>query len=176
MAARARGPAWVPSSLGPRRGLLAARRARGAPRGGRWRSTLLGVLALLGAGCRHSVPEGALVVRSVGVEGTEAVDPAPLLEGLATAPSPRFLGLWDGVAFEYEIYDENLLTRDLERVERYLRARGYYEAKVRAARVIRLRDGRRVRVEIEVVEGVPVLVRRVEVAGLDALPWSSGGV
>lgn len=176
MARRARGPAWAPSSFGPSLGLPAARRERGAPRGGRWCWPLLGALALLGVGCRHSLPEGALVIRSVDIQGTEAVDPAPLLEGLATAPSPRFLGIWDGVAFEYEIYDENLLTRDLERVERYLRARGYYEAKVRAARVIRLEDGRRVRVEIEVVEGVPVLVRRVEVAGLDALPWSGGGV
>lgn len=148
-----------------------ARRVRGPV----WAVGLLLVaLALSLSGCRHSVPEGALVVRSVEVEGTEAVDPAPLLEGLATAPSRRFLGVWDGVAFEYELYDENLLARDLERVERYLRARGYYEAKVRAARVIRLEDGRRVRVEIEVVQGAPVLVRRVEVSGLEALPWTGG--
>ncbi len=174
MARRARGPAWAPIAPGPPPSALAARRAWGSPRDGWACWLLLAALALLSVGCRHSVPEGALVIRSVDVEGTRGVDPGPLLAGMATAPSRRFLGVWDGVAFEYEIYDENLLARDLERVERYLRARGYYEGKVRAARVIRLEDGRRVRVEIEVVQGVPVLVRRVEVAGLDALPWSVG--
>ncbi|MBN2195785.1 MAG: BamA/TamA family outer membrane protein [Polyangiaceae bacterium] len=137
---------------------------------------VLGPVALtaLAMGCRHGVPEGAYVIRSVQVEGVRPVEPEPLLKSLATAPSPRFLGIWDGLGFDYEIYDENLLARDLERVERYLRARGYYEAKVRAARVIELEDGRRVRVEIAVTRGQPVRVRRVFVEGIEKLPLSDG--
>ena len=31
--------------------------------------------------------------------------------------SPRFLGIWDGVVFDYEVFDETLLERDLERIQ-----------------------------------------------------------
>lgn len=167
------------------RARIASRRPRPAPGRrepggsatgvGRWRWWwgLLAVFAL--SACRHSIPEGAYVVRSVEVTGTQPVASDPLLDGLATVPSSRFLGVWDGVAFDYELYDENLLAVDLERVERYLRARGYYEAKVSAARVIRLPDRRRVRVQIAVERGEPVRVRRVEVIGLERLPVSPEG-
>ena len=74
----------------------------------------------------------------------------------------------DGLATTDE-YDPTLLSRDLERVERYYRARGYYEAKVRAARVLQL-DGRHVKIEIRVAPGVPVTVRRVDIPGVANLP------
>jgi outer membrane protein insertion porin family/translocation and assembly module TamA len=96
------------------------------------------------------------------------VDPSPLLEGLATVPSAKFLGIWDGVAFEYEVYDREVLSKDLLRVERYLRARGYYEAKVVAARVIRT-DEQHVRVEIRVHEGAQVSVRSIRLGGLETV-------
>jgi len=86
-------------------------------------------------------------------DGGNVVDDRPLLDGLATADE----------------YDPSLLSRDLERVERYYRARGYYEAKVTAARVLDL-DGRRVKIEIRVVPGVPVTVRRVDIPGVASLP------
>lgn len=86
-------------------------------------------------------------------DDSQVVDDAAVLDGLAT----------------YDEYDPSLLSRDLERVERYYRARGYYEAKVRAARVLQL-DGRHVRIEIRVVPGVPVTVRRVDMPGLAYLP------
>lgn len=109
------------------------------------------------------------VVAEVALEGQQALDPKPLLDGLATAESSRFLGLWDGVAFEYEVYDPDLLAKDLERVERYLRQRGYYEAKVVAARVIAL-DEHRVRVEIRIHEGAPVTTASITPKGLETLP------
>ena len=102
----------------------------------------------------------------MGDEGDE------LLDKLATRGSSKFLGLFRGVFFDYEVYDENVLARDLERVERYYRALGYYEAAVRAARVVQL-DARHVRVEIEVRPGVPVVTGKVTITGLEQLPFEA---
>jgi outer membrane protein assembly factor BamA len=109
------------------------------------------------------------VVAEVQLQGLDAVDAEPLLEGLATVASPRFLGIWDGVGFEYEVFDPELLKQDLRRVERYLAARGYFEAQVTAARVVNL-DSHRVRVELRVREGAPVLTRGITFDGLEQAP------
>ena len=60
---------------------------------------------------------------------------ADLASKIATTPSPKFLGLFRGFVYDYELFDRSVLQRDLERVERYYRARGYYEAHARAGRV-----------------------------------------
>ncbi len=83
-----------------------------------------------------------------------AVDDGPVLDGLAT----------------YDEYDPNVLSRDLQRVERYYRARGYYEAKVTAARVLTV-DPKHVRVELRVAPGEPVTVRSVNLPGIASLPF-----
>jgi outer membrane protein assembly factor BamA len=158
-------------------------------RGARLRWRLLGatgaafLLAAL-AGCGRGPywpqkpypPEGDVISDvEVGPVKAKGVDRDALLEGLSTAHSPRFLGIWDGVAFDYEVFDENVLARDLERVERYYRARGYYEAKVTAARVIRL-DQHHVRVEIRVDEGEPVRLAGVPtITGTAQFPLDKDG-
>jgi outer membrane protein assembly factor BamA len=86
-------------------------------------------------------------------DGARAVDDGSVLAGLAT----------------YDEYDRNVLSRDLARVERYYRARGYYEAKVIASRVLQI-DARHVRIEIRVTPGKPVLVRAVNREGDTNLP------
>ena len=108
------------------------------------------------AACGHGSESSRPSVSAIDLRDTEdarVVDDGPVLDGLATADE----------------YDPSLLARDLERVERYYRARGYYEAKVTAARVLQL-DGRHVKIEIRVEPGVPVMVRRVDVPGLANLP------
>jgi outer membrane protein insertion porin family/translocation and assembly module TamA len=113
------------------------------------------------------------VVGRVELEGADAVDPNAVLGALATAESPRFLGIWDGVVFDYEVFDETLLERDLERIQRYYRARGYYETQVTAARVVRT-DEHHVRVELRVVEGGAVLIAGdVSTPGLERLPFDA---
>ena len=124
------------------------------------------VLALPLTACR-SWPS-APVVSSVAVAGTEPVDPGPLEDQLATTPSSLLFGVFSRV-LEYSTYDRAVLTKDLERTERYLRGRGYYEAKVRATRVVHT-DEHHVSVEVEVTLGEPVLVRRVDPMGLALLP------
>jgi outer membrane protein insertion porin family/translocation and assembly module TamA len=128
-----------------------------------WGAALAGLWA---GGCA-SVPEGRLVVDVVQIQGVQAVDTDDIEKRLATAPSPRFLGLFRGIVYDYSVFDPRTLDLDLERIERLCRARGYYDARVRAGRV-REHDGH-VSVEIEVDEGAPVLVESVTLAGLDAL-------
>jgi outer membrane protein insertion porin family/translocation and assembly module TamA len=108
-------------------------------------------------------------VSRVALEGIGAERQKELLAGLATVESPRFLGIWDGVGFEYEVFDPELLRHDVERVESYLRAQGYYEARVLATRVEAV-DAHRVKVQLSVREGPPVLVRSINLAGLQSLP------
>jgi outer membrane protein assembly factor BamA len=106
-------------------------------------------------GCRKAPELGTAAphVAEVEIAGARAVDTDSLLDGLATRASPGWLLLALGA--EYELLDESLLERDLERVERFYRARGYREAKVVGARVIRS-GAERVRVQIVVSEGQPV--------------------
>src|SRR5262249_18371914 len=100
--------------------------------------------------------------------GTQRIDASEIEEKLATQPSPKFLGLWSGVVFDYELFDRYVLQRDLERVERFYRARGFYEAHARAGRVEQ--SSNHVRVTIVGGEGPPVNVRRLELRPNEALP------
>jgi hypothetical protein len=71
--------------------------------------------------------------------------------------------------FRYERFDQLVLERDLERIVRYYQARGYYEATVRAARVLREGDST-VRVLLEVDEGPPTLVKKADIEFTNPLP------
>jgi outer membrane protein insertion porin family/translocation and assembly module TamA len=66
------------------------------------------------------------------------------------------------------VFDADVLEKDLERVRRYYRAQGYYEAVVRAARVVRV-GSQKVRVEIDVNPGDPVLVSKLDLVGVEAV-------
>ena len=108
-------------------------------------------------------------MNAVALQGTRGVSESDVKEKIATVPSPRFLGIWPGVVFDYELFDPHVLQRDLERIVRYYRARGFYEARVRVGRVEPI--GRRsVRVRIIVDEGKPVLLRSVRIHGLETVP------
>jgi outer membrane protein assembly factor BamA len=131
------------------------------------RSALALVSALALAGC-IGIPKGRYVLDDVKVRNNRALDDDEILEKIATRESTRFLGLFPGIMYDYEVFDRYVLERDLERIERYYRARGYYGAKVRAARVFYA--GRSARVYIVIEEGEPVLLRRVDVHGLEGLP------
>src|SRR5438552_3077528 len=108
---------------------------------------LLALVAVL-AGCSRP-PPGRYVIDDVSVErvivpgvdteGTSrGVSESAVEEKIATAESPRFLGVFPrGFVLDYEIFDRYVLDRDLVRIERFYRARGYYEAHARAGRVER---------------------------------------
>jgi outer membrane translocation and assembly module TamA len=137
------------------------------------RLSSLHALALLAAaaisvGCTY-VPAGRSAIDTVKVHGADAIDPGEITDRLATSESPRFLGLMRGVVYDYSIYDESVLQRDLARVERYYRGRGFLDAHARAARVTHVSENH-VRVDIAVDEGPPTLNRALRLDGIDALP------
>ncbi len=114
------------------------------------------------------IPQQRYALDSIDFSGNEHVDDDDLRDHIASHETPKFAGLFAGVLDEYEVFDRYVLERDLERIQRYYRARGYYRARARVARVFP--SGRHVRVEIVVDEGPPVLVRRVDLHGLESLP------
>jgi outer membrane protein insertion porin family/translocation and assembly module TamA len=123
---------------------------------------------LLSLGCT-SIPKGRSAVDAVEFEGVHSVREGDLASKLATSPTPKFLGLFRGLVYEYAVYDPFVLERDLERVERYYRARGFYETRARAGRVLNVAPNR-VRIEIVVDEGPPVVVGDVHIEGIEGLP------
>ncbi len=124
------------------------------------------VVAWFASGCAR-IPHQRYALDSIDFEGNHVLGDGDLRDHIASQESPRFLGLFEGFIDEYKVFDRYVLERDLERIERYYRAKGYYDARARVARVYS--SGDHVRVEIVLEEGEPVLVRRVDVHGLEAL-------
>jgi outer membrane protein insertion porin family/translocation and assembly module TamA len=119
-------------------------------------------------GCA-SIPKNRSAINSVNVRGASEVAASDVKEKLATMPSAKFLGLFRGVVYDYELFSRATLQRDLARVERYYRARGYYDAHAVAGLVTRV-DDKHVRVEIEVEEGPPVRSTQAKLEGISGLP------
>jgi outer membrane protein assembly factor BamA len=114
--------------------------------------TALGLTLLVA--CKAPSTRPAVSAIDLGESGDgQAVDHSAVLDGLAS----------------YDEYDPSVLGRDLERVERYYRARGYYEAKVTAARVLGV-DPQHVRIELRVEPGKQVVVGQITSEGLNGLP------
>jgi outer membrane protein insertion porin family/translocation and assembly module TamA len=126
--------------------------------------------ALVLDGCA-SIPSGSSAVSSVEVDGTHALSASDIEDKIATTESPKFLMLFQGVVYDYEVFDRFVLEKDLARVEAVYRAHGFYDAHARAGRFEYLDpDHKHVRVTIEVEEGPPTLVRDVVLRGLEGLP------
>ena len=130
----------------------------------------------LGLSACARLPEGRYAIDRVDIEQVQTPGASHLVtiseieDKIATAPSPHFLGIFPrGVVLDYELYDRYVLERDLTRIERLYRARGYYEAHARAGRVEKVGDGH-VKVTLLIEEGLPVNVGEVRVDGLTALP------
>jgi outer membrane protein insertion porin family/translocation and assembly module TamA len=125
-------------------------------------------VALSLSGCAAAIPPGRAAVDSVRLVNAKAVDPSDVTDKLSTAASPKFLGLFH-VFYDYEIFDAADLQRDLARVERYYRARGFFEAHVRTARVMHVAPDH-VRVEIVVEEGPRTTNRETRILDMLQLP------
>jgi outer membrane translocation and assembly module TamA len=121
------------------------------------RLVLASTLAALALGCA-SGPRQRTVSDVKLVETSQSeVDREEALSGLALA-APRTL-FW--VERERDVYDPNLVARDLERIERFYRAQGYYDVKVVAARIENVGKNQ-VEIEVHVTPGPRVLVRQVQ--------------
>ena len=129
-------------------------------------------LVLSGCSVKSVPPRSRLVDRvDVIADAKARIDPDDVEKHLATRATSHFLpfellsgvpvlSLLDSVTVEYNTFDRFVLQRDLERVRRYYRSRGFYDAEVVAGRVVTT-DKAHVRVEIGVKEGEPVTIRAV---------------
>ncbi len=134
---------------------------------------LVAMLGTMSTAC-SKIPPGRSAVDEVTVKGVSSIDPSDVTDHLATAASEKFFGMFRGLVYDYEIYDPTVLQRDLARVERYMRGRGFFEAHARAARVEQI-SANHVRVEIVVEEGPPAKNRYVALSGLESLPPDLAG-
>ncbi len=91
------------------------------------------------------IPAGRSAVDDVTIRGTHALDEDDVDGAISTEASPKFLGVARGIVYDYEVFDRATLQRDLARIERYYRARGYYGAHARAGRVLTHGTGARAR-------------------------------
>ncbi|HTM46872.1 MAG TPA: BamA/TamA family outer membrane protein [Polyangiaceae bacterium] len=126
------------------------------------------VTAMLTCACA-SIPAGRSAIDRVAIQGTDQLDDDDIKEKIAAADSPKFLGLFRGVVYDYELLDRVALQRDLARVERYCRAKGFYDCRVRAGRIRQIAP-HHVRVEIAIDEGQPSKIAKLYFEGLEELP------
>src|SRR5580658_870970 len=127
------------------------------------------ILFGLGNAACSKIPKDRSAIDVVDIHATGDLSEGDVSDKISTAATPKFLGLFRGVAFDYEIYDETVVQRDLARIERYYQGHGYLDVHARSARVIR-KSLSHVRIEIEVDAGPPTLNRRVAIDGIDSIP------
>jgi Omp85 superfamily domain/Surface antigen variable number repeat len=168
------------------------------------RAASLPILALalaLGAlvGCAARIPKGRYGVEALDISGVEALDPYALRACLATRERDSFaldlskaqapscgerpfdahrihLPLWRWRWTEWPLYDPGVFERDLSRIERWYRARGYYGARVVDATSTppealfgSSSSTDRVALHLRVEEGAPVLIQQVSLQGTRGL-------
>ncbi|MFZ1864071.1 MAG: BamA/TamA family outer membrane protein [Polyangiales bacterium] len=172
------------------------------------------LLLVLASGCK-TIPEDAYGIDRIRLSGMEELDPAALKACLATQARervtisfgtsadpqcgvPPFRGkrasfdLWRKLRKGWPTLDSAVFDRDLQRIERWYKARGYYQAAVVSTelnppsaasndRIIPGPDGKapceregehegcELTIDIEVEEGKPVLVKSIEVTGLESV-------
>ncbi len=179
-------------------------------------STLLSCWAA-SSGCAR-IPADRYGVARLRLHGVERLDPAALQACLGTrerswlemhigpqppaeCAEPPFdqqrltVRLWRWPWTEWPLFDRSVFRRDLDRIERWYRARGFYDARVVAVRAIppdaleadRLprrpaqpipceragpEEGCRIDIDVTVDEGEPVLLAGLELRGTRSLPLS----
>ncbi len=122
-------------------------------------------------GCAASLPEGATALDRITVEGNDDLASSEIEEAISSDPTHKLLGLVHIWWVDYGVYDRVAVEKDLQRIERFYRAHGYYEARVRVGRVVKTGD-REVRVEIVLEEGPKIVVAKIIQSGVEALPES----
>lgn len=172
------------------------------------------VLLVLIAGCAETIPRDRYGVDALRFEGVDDMDSRALRACLATARRDRVeinlgasaeptcgeppfdagrlrIPLWRWWWTDWPVYDRNVFERDLQRIERWYRARGYYDAAVTSTDfqppIAALNDrtvdsdgqdvctredddeGCRLELAITVEEGEPVLVESLSLTGHEEL-------
>lgn len=147
------------------------------------------------AGCATAIPKGRYGVSTVEIRGADKLDDQALLACLATRKRDQFgftlgpgatptcgeppfdasrtpVDLWAWPWTDWPLLNDSAFERDLDRVERWYAARGYYHAQVTQTWINKHPEDRTADVRISVSEGDPALVYRITLRGHEALPPS----
>jgi translocation and assembly module TamA len=125
--------------------------------------TIAALTALAVAGCATGEKRDLPQVHSVRIEGARKVSEGDIKKHILTSENS-----W--VPFSQKHYfEEDAWKTDLRRIERYFRARGFYQAKVTRDEV-KPHGQKEVDVVATVEEGEPTHVGSVDLQGLDDLP------
>jgi hypothetical protein len=155
-------------------------------------------LVLFGASCA-TIPDGRYGVDRLELRGVERLDAFALRACLATKQRPSLaidlsraaaptcgdppfdarrihLPLWRWPWTDWPLYDPSVFERDLARVERWYRARGFYDAQVlsanstpRAALYGSATDEEKIALEVAIKEGEPVEIASAGMEGHEQL-------
>ena len=125
-------------------------------------STCMLLATLLAAGaCKE---DGGVKVTSMKFNGLQAVEAGQLKTVLATGASSRLP--WG----EKRYFHREQFEADLKRIEAFYRDRGYADARVTSFDVDLSEDQTSVDITLNISEGQPTIVERIELAGFDVLP------
>jgi translocation and assembly module TamA len=125
--------------------------------------TLAGAAALALAACATGPKRDLPQVHSVRIQGAKQVSEGDVKERILTTEKS-----W--IPFSRRQYfDEDAWRTDLRRIEKYYRARGFYQARV-VGEEVKKRGAKEVDVVASVEEGEPTRIGAVDVRGLDDLP------
>lgn len=120
------------------------------------------LLASTLTGCAHDHATGP-VVKSIDIEGNQQVSDKAIKGRIATSASS-----W--IPFtKKKHFDANVWTTDLERIQRYYQARGFYQAQILGSDVEDVGENE-VRIVVRVHEGEPTRLARVCIKGIESLP------
>lgn len=109
---------------------------------------------LLAAPVENLEPARELRLKDLSITGNDRFSDAELLEILSTKPSPWYTPWRSPPRFDREIFNT-----DLERLERFYQAKGYYEAKI--SHDLQVEEGDLVSAVITISEGEPVRVAAI---------------
>lgn len=110
---------------------------------------------------------GEVEVAALGFQGNTAFSDAQLAAGIVTTASSRIRRITRIVGAR-RCLDQDELPRDVARLRLWYRNHGFLDATVDT--VINVVGARRVDVRFFIVEGAPVLIDTLVIAGLDAVP------
>ncbi|HET8935303.1 MAG TPA: BamA/TamA family outer membrane protein [Polyangiales bacterium] len=139
-----------------------------------------------------TIPSGEYGVHDLSINGMQQLDDEALKVCLATQEreragftlgnaadpecgAPPFdasrlpIRLWAWPWTDWPVYDETVWNRDIARVARWFRARGYYDARVVSSSQTPNPEAHTVDLKLQVEENQPVLVHSIELRGESAL-------
>jgi hypothetical protein len=129
----------------------------------RWRVWALALL-LCASACRTTAspaPDGP-VIRELKLNGVKQVSERDLRSRILTAKTS-----WLPFSKKHR-FDPHIWQTDLERIERFYKGKGFFQAKVTEQKVNELSNG--VALEVTVHEGQPTKIKAIDVTGIDELP------